>query len=245
MERPPPTISARVLPPPLPPQTGGPAPATPRNRWRRRTAERRPLTGLYLLVCAFIQAAYLLRFPPEGISLGVVMLVTVLPFAVAGLARLTGDSRLLWLLFGLLFTGIGIFLLAEYSLPNAYKVQQTLAWPQAPCTILFSAVTNESPEVRYEYVVDDKVWHSDTIDFLIAPGSLGGQPEDIVARYPSNSRGVCFYNPANPAEASLRRGWRSEHIAALFPLIFLAFGAALLLSTIPRCFSAKPRRPAG
>lgn len=240
---PPPLVSGPLIavPPPLrqystPFQKSPPVVADIRSSWQ---AQQRPIAGCFLLFCAIAQALYALKMPPEGMPPWAMMLCIVVPLAAASISSLTGDLRPLWLVTGSLLAGLGVFLISTYSLPNACKIQQAQTWPKTGCTVVFSAVLNHAPVIRYEYAVGDRVYKSEVIDFLVAPGNVDRAPEAFVAQYPSNHVAACFFNPNNPAEATLERAWRPAHLHALLPLAFLFFGLGLLVATLRKCLAGR------
>jgi hypothetical protein len=115
-------------------------------------------------------------------------------------------------LFILLFllVGVSALLPGVNTLRNARISKE---WPTTSGTITFSQVAISTDEdgttyyadVRFKYVVNDRWYTADTVHFgEYSSGS--GRAEEIVARYPPESRVTVYYNPDSPQTAVLEPG---------------------------------------
>ncbi|HEY7569241.1 MAG TPA: DUF3592 domain-containing protein [Gemmatimonadaceae bacterium] len=126
-------------------------------------------------------------------------------------------------LFGLVFGGIGGTIM--------WREQQRLAtWLPVEATVLNKSVerhsdsdgTTYSPLVVYQYSVNDRQYTSSSV-LPTKESRSGGWASKIVDEYEPNRTYTAWYNPADPAQAFLRR---SRSIVAA---IFTAVGALLVV----------------
>jgi uncharacterized protein DUF3592 len=113
-------------------------------------------------------------------------------------------------------------------------------WQETTCTVLSSQVAESSdsdgttyrPEIVYTYSVDDHSLQADRYDFLGVWSSGRSGKEEIVAAYPPGARVTCWYDPNQPEQAVLFRGFAASYLVGLFPLIFLLVGGGGLVWTL-------------
>ena len=111
------------------------------------------------------------------------------------------------------------------------------AWTETTCTVLSSQVAESSdsdgttyrPEIVYVYTVDGRPYQADRYDFAGVWSSGRSGKEEIVAGYPPGARVACWYDPNEPAQAVLFRGFAPSYLFGLFPLIFLLVGGGGLV----------------
>lgn len=149
------------------------------------------------------------------------------PYAPTLTSRRQQRSVLAFLaLFGLVFGGIGgTIMLREHK--------RLTTWLPVEATVLSKSVdrhsdsdgTTYSPIVVYRYNVNDRQYTSSSV-LPTKESRSGGWARNIVAEYEPNRTYTAWYNPADPAQAFLRR---SRSIVAA---IFTAIGALLVVVAV-------------
>jgi hypothetical protein len=133
--------------------------------------------------------------------------------AVTGLAGILSGLCVIGLPL-LIVGGLVFFLYRQYQRSTtARAAAQT--WTAAPGMVVSSTLRvkrtgrsrSEIPVVVYQYVVNGKTYHGETVrageKFFSA--RLAGQARETVARYPAGSSVTVYYDPANPANSALER----------------------------------------
>ena len=161
-------------------------------------------------------------------------------------------SRLLVGFFAIfLLFGIG-FLIPIFLWP-AFKVAKARSWSKVPCEILESGVRTHrgedgdtySVEVLFRYHVNERDYLSDRYDFLTGSSSGYDGKARIVAGIPPGAEAVCYFNPDDPHQAVLERGYSPEFLFGLIPLIFVLVGGggiffALASARVAKRAAAQP-----
>jgi cbb3-type cytochrome oxidase subunit 3 len=109
-----------------------------------------------------------------------------------------------------------------------------------PCNVLRANVrshedddsTTYSVYILYQYEFNGQTYKNDRYDFLGGSSSGYQGKTRIVERYQTDPNPVCYVNPANPAEAILKRGFHAKLLFALFPLPFLLVGLGGIYFTL-------------
>jgi Protein of unknown function (DUF3592) len=120
-------------------------------------------------------------------------------------------------LFSLVFISIGGAIIA-YAIKMSAKARQSLSWPSTEGEIAHSAVlyqTDRTPttggtatykaDISYRYKVNGANYSSSRIA-LLDLASTTGRAQNIVERYPDNSRVQVYYNPSDVSDAVLEPG---------------------------------------
>ena len=117
------------------------------------------------------------------------------------------------------------------------KVGQSHKWPTVPGKIVASElesdtnrhdqkrITTYAAAIRYAYEVDGKPYESDQIQ--LGGSSETSQPEEfegMVKRYPEGKRVKVYYDPADPATATLEPG----EMGGIFNMAMVAGGFILV-----------------
>jgi hypothetical protein len=133
-------------------------------------------------------------------------------------------------LFFLFFFGMGM--LFEVLIVREFgRAVGQRAWKETPCTITLSEVREnrgESPyalNVRYQYDYNGQAFTGSAYKRSGTAVGTYSAMQKLVQRFPAGQSTVCYVNPANPAEAVLKRDSPLIGFVALFPLIFVAIGA--------------------
>ncbi len=105
-------------------------------------------------------------------------------------------------------------------------------WNETRCTILSSTVeaTEDDekpyrPAVRYDFEVDGRTYHGDTISRGGGGTASYDKARDIAARYSPGDAATCRYDPEHPVLSVLERRLPWIFLVVLFPMIFVAIGA--------------------
>lgn len=152
-------------------------------------------------------------------------------------------SKLGPILFGLIFTLIGAAVFAGMVAVPLYRAWDARDWAAAECTIEHSEVvertdsdgdTTYGVEVRYRYVVDGRTYRAARHDFTDGTRtSSAARPRAIVARLPPGRTVPCWYDPADPTQATIERtGWIG--LIGLVPLAFVLIGVAVIAQALRR-----------
>ncbi len=143
------------------------------------------------------------------------------------------------------FIGLVFFLVAAgilwWGINTVRNASVSKNWPAVPGTITVSQVaistdddgTTYSADVQFKYVVNDRWYTADTVNFGEYGSGNRSRAEKIVARYPPGSQVTVYYNPDNPGTAVLEPGvtWGS-YFGFLMSLAFLIAPALMLFSFI-------------
>lgn len=133
---------------------------------------------------------------------------------------------------------VGIGALTAYgALRMRVKTAQAHTWPTVPGTILSSELEADTgyhdgkriqtygAAIRYAYGVGGKTYESEQIQLGgSSETSRPGEFERIVARYPEGKRVTVYYDPDDPATATLEPG----ALGGIFNMAMVAGGAVLV-----------------
>ena len=154
--------------------------------------------------------------------------------------RRSGQARGCLVLFSLIFLGIGG--VASYFVlwRPASKLLAARSWTETECTVLSSEVATVSSsdgdtykvDIHYTWIAGGAAHESNRYDFMEASSSGTAGKQKIVDRYPPGARVPCWFNPDDPAEAVLSRGFSPVYLIGLLPLLFVAVGLVTLILTI-------------
>ena len=128
----------------------------------------------------------------------------------------------------------GVFLVAGSALfyfmtirPFA-RTAASWSWSAADCTVLDSRVEGSGgtyrPVIRYRYEVNGMEYFSERFNFFEVSSSGREGKEAVVAEYPLGRIFTCFYDPSDPSQAVLDRGFSWSMLFGLFSLPFLLIG---------------------
>ena len=136
-------------------------------------------------------------------------------------------------------TGIvGIGVLTAYgTVRMRLKTAQAHKWPTVTGTIVSSELESKTEDhsrkpirtygaaIRYAYEVDGKAYESDQIQLGgTSETSQPGEFERMVARYPEGMRVTVYYDPDDPATATIEPG----ALGGIFNMAMVAGGAILV-----------------
>jgi hypothetical protein len=134
------------------------------------------------------------------------------------------------LLFGLVFLGVGIFVLV-WGFKNLKQARASASWPSVSGMIVASDVEQTSsgedseiryvPRIRYEYKVDGTRYASGRISF--GGRTLHKSPDSAqaeLADYPVGKAVTVYHDPAVPSSSVLQPGVSGS--------VYLVFAAGLL-----------------
>lgn len=131
-----------------------------------------------------------------------------------------------------IFLLVGVFAGYFMFLKPVFKIWLSSSWPQVPCVIESSRMTESSDsdgttygvEVIYRYQYQGTAYVGDKYDFISGTSSGHEAKARIVRNYPPGQKTFCYVNPANPDDAVLSRAFRSELWFGLIPGAFALIG---------------------
>jgi len=138
----------------------------------------------------------------------------------------------------------------------AWRDYQSLTWPQTTCTILGGRLsaqgttrasrtsgnaqqrtdeTNYMPVLGLKYDVNGKETYSSGYDTgsRIGIGGQGGRTEEL-ARWVVGGTTPCWYDPSDPLDVVVLKGFGGAYLFALFPIPVFLIGAARIRSIFAR-----------
>ncbi len=137
-------------------------------------------------------------------------------------------SALPGILFGLVFSCIGIGFGCFFVIFPCIKVWQSRTWSTAPAVVISSRLgtsrgskggTTYRIEIEYQYQVDGKTWYGKQYDFFSSMHTNVGVKgmREAVNKNPIGANIECLYNPAQPSESVISRKIPGR---ALLPAVF-------------------------
>ncbi|MEM9021691.1 MAG: DUF3592 domain-containing protein [Planctomycetota bacterium] len=148
------------------------------------------------------------------------------------------------LIFGAIFLAAGAGVGVPISVLPTMRTLKAESWTQVPCVIERSAVlTFEDSDdgdtykvdILYRYEFDGRTYRSNRFSFRSIGSSSGYSGKaKTVREHPVGSEHVCFVNPGDPAQATLKRGWGLGNLFALFPIPFVLAGLAMMYVGVKR-----------
>lgn len=106
------------------------------------------------------------------------------------------------------------------------------SWTETPCRVLSSRIvthegdesTTYSADVLYVYNVKGIEYKSNRYRYFSSSGSYKGA-DRLKDKYPPVSETVCYVNPSNPGEATLKRNFTTGMLVYFLPALFILVGA--------------------
>lgn len=140
----------------------------------------------------------------------------------------------------LLFAGIGVFLIYT-SIKGRQKAGESQKWPSTAGQIIEARVTRSThtdtdgdtsvsyaPYVRYTYQVAGQEYTGEKITFGFKQTHNQEQKaQQALARFPLGGQVSVYYDPANPAEAVLKRTAGGSTVSLVLGIFFLAVSACI------------------
>ena len=137
------------------------------------------------------------------------------------------------------FGTLGLFaFVALFAMP-IIRVVRAATWDETPCRIMSSGVSQHSTgkdatysvDITFEYEAGGRRHTSNRYSFLEGMSSSGSAGKwEIVNRHMPGTRTVCYVDPADPTYAVLRRGFSTDFLVALVPLVFAVVGFGFLIA---------------
>jgi len=144
--------------------------------------------------------------------------------------------------FGAVFTAIGLFVALYFGKPVLDKAKASEAWPSVPGVITHSDVASHTsdgkrmyrPDVRYDYQVEGQRYEGSTLwfggDYSSSSSSRAGK---VVSKYPVDREVTVHYDPEAPYESVLEPGAvLSSYAVFAIGGLFAVVGALLVLGGI-------------
>ena len=135
-----------------------------------------------------------------------------------------------WLFGIFILMGGGLFYLM--SVRVFLDMASARQWIPIPCVIESSRVQSHNGEhgttyrvdIRYAYQANGREYRSNRHDFMAGSSSGNDGKLAITRTFPPGLHTLCYVNPQDPADAVLNRGFTTDMLYGLIPLIFLAVG---------------------
>jgi hypothetical protein len=139
--------------------------------------------------------------------------------------------------FGLVFLLMGLLVTYVALVRPLMGLVASQGWTEARCSVLSSRVAEVSGsrgstyavDIRYMWVVGGIAHTSSRYNFLGGSSSGRAGKQAVVDRYPPGALVPCWIDPADPTQAVLDRSLSPSYLIGLVPLVFVAFGLAILL----------------
>lgn len=122
-----------------------------------------------------------------------------------------------------------------------YLSIMSLRWPTVPVRVISSGVNTGSsslgmwwaPDVKYEYRLSGRAYHSATIRYLMPAFYEKEEAQAVLAAYPPAVQTTAAYDPQNPARSVLEPGVPSSMWKrALIPLVFWGLTAYIFYEIV-------------
>ena len=163
-----------------------------------------------------------------------------------GKAKPVVGVGLLTAFFGLFFL-FGVGFLVPFFVRPALQVMEARSWQPVPCEILSSGVVTHSGddsdtysvEALYRYEIDGREHRSNRYRFM--GGSSGGYEAkaEAAARIPEGAEVTCWVDPEDPYEAVIERGFSTDYLFGLVPLLFALVGLGGMVVVVVGARSVK------
>lgn len=173
--------------------------------------------------------------------------------AAAAKKRGKENGRLAGVIFGALFTAIGVGMFIFMTVLPLVRTAMSQSWSAVPCVIERSDVLrfddgDDGPTYRidilYKYEVGGQTYGSNRFSFAQLGSSSGREgKQDVVNQYPVGSQHTCFVHPDDPTRAVLHRGLTLANLWGLFPIPFAAAGLFVLFYTLKQGKQSNSWRP--
>jgi hypothetical protein len=139
--------------------------------------------------------------------------------------------------FGLIFVGIGAFLLYKGQ-QSRKKVGASQGWPSTQGQIVDTHIDRSmhtdsdgdtdysyTPRLEYTYEFGGVHYHGKNIYFGLASGyNNQSQAQEIIDRYPVGSEIPVYYDPANPEDSVLERKAGNFTTTLVLGIVFIIVG---------------------
>ena len=111
------------------------------------------------------------------------------------------------------------------------KLMDAQSWIETPCKVISSRIvthegdesTTYSADILYAYKVNGIEYRANRYRFFSSSGSYRGA-ERLKDTYPPGRETVCYINPLNPGEATLKRDFNKGMVVYLLPVLFILVG---------------------
>ncbi|MEQ8190192.1 MAG: DUF3592 domain-containing protein [Candidatus Eremiobacterota bacterium] len=135
------------------------------------------------------------------------------------------------LFFGIFFIA-GIVTTYFLTYKPLVKFIDAQSWTETPCRVISSKIvthegdesTTYSADILYVYNVKGIEYKSNRYRYFSSSGSHRGATR-LKDKYPPGSETVCYVNPSNPGEATLKRNFTKGMPVYFLPFLFILVGA--------------------
>jgi hypothetical protein len=132
-----------------------------------------------------------------------------------------------------IFFLVGAGMLIPFFIVPALRVAEARSWQPVSCVILSSGVRSHSSddgatysiEVLYRYDFQGRSHQSNRYQFIGGSSSGYESKSAAVDRIPAGATVTCYVDPDDPYEAVIERGFTTDYLFGLIPLLFALVGA--------------------
>jgi hypothetical protein len=145
-------------------------------------------------------------------------------------------SRLIGIIFGLVFAGGGIFLLFQTSVPTFQSWKEMRVWQPAEAELLSVGGTESSTTATYRYIYFGTVYQNTRVYVASFNDSIGSYHQHLRSKlqrlHRQNRLVAIWLNPLNPQDAVVDRDmrWGLFTLVTTFCSIFLGVGFLIIWS---------------
>lgn len=141
------------------------------------------------------------------------------------------------IVFGAVFLVVGVGIGVPLTVLPTMRTLEAESWDEVPCEIDRSAILTfdgddgdtYQVDILYRYDVAGQTYRSNRYSFSSLGSSSGYEGKrDTVRQHPVGHETVCYVNPDDPTQATLKRGWGMGNLLALIPIPFALAGLAIM-----------------
>ena len=159
-------------------------------------------------------------------------------------------NKVFLFLFGLAFSGFGIYLLMDTSVPALVSWQEMKNWHPAGARLISVEGKENKTEARYRYEVEGITHESSRVYVAGFNDSIGNYHKELSRKLKKsledNEEITIYYNPASPAHSIIDRDmrWGLFTIISVFCSVFILIGGficyGVIISKTPAEFTPPP-----
>lgn len=151
--------------------------------------------------------------------------------------RVALNGRLLAVLLFTVFLLLSSLATHAVLIRHLVRLQQVKSWAEIPCVVVSSRVqshsghdsTTYSVDILYEYQINGRACRSKRYDFMEGSSSGYDSKAEVVRRYPTGWKAVCYVNPVDSSEVVFSRKLTPMMLLGLIPVVFVLVGVGGLV----------------
>ena len=156
-------------------------------------------------------------------------------------------KKIPFLLFGLLFAGVGIFIFLETGWQTLADWQRMQGWQPASARLLNVESHENDTKAVYSYQVDNLSYENDRVYVASFKDNIGSYHADLQrqlkAKQRNNQQITIWFNPDRPAQSVIDREmrWGMMTLVVVFCSVFIIVGLVVIVAAFKSGSSVKPR----